>query len=82
MGTQAGANFSLRNLVIRGGNKRDCYRCLGDNKVNIPAELQETLPVVWRSGEGNFDQKDRELLNFSRTWLFQRTGQDMPGAFC
>lgn len=51
-------------------------------KVDIPAELQEALPVVWRSGKGSFDQKDKKLLNFSRTWLLQRTGQDTFGAFC
>lgn len=67
VGSQAGANFSLRILVASGGTKLDCDRGLEENKVDIPAELQETLPVAWRSGKGNFDQTDRKLLNFSRT---------------
>ena len=55
--------------MASGGTKCDCCGALGDNKLDVPAELQEMLPVVWRPGRGNFEQKDRNLLNFSRTWL-------------
>lgn len=47
----------------------------GKNEGDIPAGLQETLTVVQSSGNGNFDQKGRKLLDFFRPWLSQRNGQ-------
>lgn len=83
LGSQGGASFSLR--ILGGGQwwqPHVCSKGLGESKEDIAAELQETLPVLGRSDKENFDLQDRKLLNFSRTWLLQRTGQDMPGAFC
>lgn len=32
--------------------------------------------------KGNFDKKNSKLLNFSRTWLLQSSGQDILEALC
>lgn len=57
MGSWAAASLSLRILVALGGPEHDCYRGLGENKVDIPAELQEILHVVQRSPKGTLTRR-------------------------
>lgn len=79
MGSQPGANFSLRILVANSGTKHDDYRGLVTMRGIFLQDFKRHC--LWRSRKGNFDQKGRKFLNFSRTWLSQRTGQDTLGAW-